>query len=472
MSSSISGRCENKNSMAKNILIVLLGALLMGFLWRVRGTNGWGSSWGLLNAGAIFSLFVATIIGDRKKNSLEWIGISSLAFMLTVPTWGTFLDQITGVISSSITDEAGNVIEGYRYIPVASGVGIMLILGFGLATLWGIMLGRSLSDRRWRIKDFVLLIAVFFAAMYVSRATLAHTLTEIIQPQALDLFKEGLLKQGIVTEENFESIYKVYMEHFDDMSWAKKIMGGRNYFAFVETISIAIGGIASMIVTRFLIGDKTAANMGFITSASFAFAITAADIFFYFGDGGYHGTQGLFVYKNVAPWSCREYFTGFIAGIFITSAVLYYKNKMGKDVYEKAFLTAPSKANDLLVFLLGFVVVIGINIVRPVLDRLEDTKFHIPAIILALIGAVIFIVLSIKKYGIGLENTTQVSFSYKTLLIMITYIFCIYMFTDFETKGANILSITSFHNIAMVISFVILAIYFAINTKKTLKDNK
>lgn len=463
---------KKSDSTLHNILIVLLGALLMGFLWRVRGTNGWGSSWGLLNVGAIFSLFVVTIIGDRKKNSLAWIGLSSLSFMLTVPTWGTFLDQITGVISSEVVDEMGNVISGSRFIPVMSGVGIMLILGFGLATIWGIMLGRALSDKQWKIRDFVLLIAVFFAAMYVSRATLAHTLTELIQPQALDLFKEGLLKQGIVTEENFESIYKVYMEHFDDMSWAKKIMGGRNYYAFVETISIAIGGIASMIVTRFIIGDKRAANMGLITSASFAFAITAADLFFYFGDGGYHGAQGLFVYKNIAPWSCWEYFTGFIAGIFITVAVLYYKNKLGKDVYERAFLTAPSKVNDLLVFLIGFVVVLGINIVRPVLDRLEDTNFHIPAIIIALIGAVVFIVLSIKKYGVNLQYSSQKSFAYKALLIMITYIICIYMFTDFTNNGANILSITNLHNIAMVISFVVLAIYFAVNVKKTLKDDK
>lgn len=464
-----STKSNSGNSLMKNILIVLMGALLMGFLWRIRGTNGWGSSWGLLNAGAIFSLFAVTIIGDRKKTSLAWIGVSSLLFMLTVPTWGTFLDQITGVISSSVTDDLGNVFEGSRAIPMWSGVSIMLILGFSLATVWGIMMGRALSDKQWKIKDFVLLIAVFFAAMYASRATLAHTLTEILQPQALDLFKEGLLMQGIVTEENFESIYKVYMEHFDDMSWAKKVMGGRNYFAFVETISIAIGGIASMIVTRFIIKDKRAANMGLITSVSFAIAITVADLFFYFFDS-VNGVIG--DTNNIAPWSCWEYFTGFIAGLFLTAAILIYKNKVGDDVRETAFATTPAKISDVLQFLMGFVVVLGINIVRPVLDRLEDTAFHIPAIIIAFIGAVIFIVLSIRKYGINLENTTQVSFAYKALLVMITYMFCIYMFTDFTNGGANILSVSALHNIAMVVSFAVLLIYFAVNVKKTLKDDK
>ena len=443
----------------------------MGFLWRIRGTNGWGSSWGLLNAGAIFMLFVTTIIGDRKKMNLPFIGISSLMFMLTVPTWGTFLDQITGIISSDVTDELGNIISGSRIIPVMSGVGIMLILGFGLATLWGIMLGRSLSDKQWKIKDFILLIAVFFASMYASRATLAHTLAELIQPEALDLFKEGLFAQNIVTEDSFESIYKVYMEHFDDMSWAKKIMGGRNYFALVETISIAIGGIFSMITTRFIIKDKLAANMGLITSCAFAFSITLSDLFFYFGDGGYHGAQGIVIPENIYPWSCWEYFTGFFAGAIITIAVLCCKNKKA-DVPEIAFSSLQGKVADTFTFLIGFVVVLGINIVRPVLDRLEDTDFHIPAIILALIGAVVFIVLSIRKYGVNLERTTQESYSYKALLVMITYMFCVYMFTDFTNNGANIMSVSSLHNIAMVISFVVLIVYFAVETKKTLKSGK
>lgn len=456
---------SSKQSKLQNILTVLIGALLMGFLWRIRGTNGWGSSWGLLNAGAIFMLFAITVIGPRKKLNLGWVGVSSLMFMLTVPTWGTFLDQITGIISSDVTDELGNVISGSRIIPVASGVGIMLILGFGLATLWGIMLGRALSDKQWKIKDFVLILAVFFVSMYVSRATLAHTLAELIQPQALDLFKEGLFRQGIVTEDTFESIYKTYMEHFDNMSWAKKIMGGRNYFALVETISIALGGIFSMITTRFIIKDKLAADMGLITSCAFAFAITLADIFFYFGDGGYHGTQGLTVPSNLAPWSCWEYFTGFFAGAIITIALICYKNKK-EDVPEIAFSGVPQKIADVLTFLVGFVVVFGINIVRPILDRFEDSKYLIPAVAIAFVGAVVIIVLAVKKYGVNLERTDYRTFCAKSLVIMLIYMICVYLFTGIYKGGNNITDIGAVHNIAMVISFVILAPYFTLKALK------
>ncbi len=456
---------SSKQSKVQNILTVLIGALLMGFLWRIRGTNGWGSSWGLLNAGAMFMLFAVTVIGPRKKLNLGWIGVSSLMFMLTVPTWGTFLDQITGIISSEVVDELGNVISGSRFIPVASGVGIMLILGFGLATLWGIMLGRALSDKQWKIKDFVLILAVFFVSMYVSRATLAHTLAELIQPQALELFKEGLFTQGIVTEDSFESIYKTYMEHFDDMSWAKKIMGGRNYFALVETISIAIGGIFSMIATRFIIKDKIAANMGLITSAAFAFSITLSDLFFYFGDGGYHGTQGLTVPSNLAPWSCWEYFTGFFAGAIITIAILCYKNQKA-DVAEIAFSGVPQKIADVLTFIVGFVVVFGINIVRPVLDRFEDSDYLIPAVAIAFVGAVVVIILAVRKYGVNLEKTSYETFCAKALVFMLIYMICIYLFTGIAEGGNNIIYIDSVHNITMVLSFAVLAPYFTLKALK------
>ena len=81
-----------------NAVVVLLGALLMGMLWRVRGTHGWGSSWGLLNAGIVFVLFITVAIGERKKMNFAWTSLTALSFMLTVPAWGTLLKQITGVL--------------------------------------------------------------------------------------------------------------------------------------------------------------------------------------------------------------------------------------------------------------------------------------------------------------------------------------------------------------------------------------
>ena len=480
------------SSKLKNVLSILVGALLMGLLWRIRGTGGWGSSWGLLNAGAVFMLFVVIIAGPRKKLNLGWIGVSSLAFMLTVPTWGTFLSLMTGILSRTVDEgwapdpnNAGEFIktavniQGEREITVLSAVIIMLILGFGLATLWGIMLGRGFSNKRWRIFDFVILVAVFFVAMYVSRATLAHTLAKLIQPEALDLFKEGLFRQGLVTEETFESVYKVYMEHFDDMSWAKRVLGGRHYFALVETISIAIGGIASMIATRFVIKDKIASSMGLITSSAFAVAITVADLFFYFGNGGYHGLNANPFDKlsviSVYPWSCWEYFTGFIAGAIITTAVVIYnkKYKSISQIEERAFSNVPKPIADIFTFLIGFACIFGINMLRPIIDgRFEDSKYLIIAIIVAAVITVGWIIFAVIKYGIHLEKTTDRAFAAKGLLVMLISMFVTYFFTGFASNEANILSLNSFHNVMMVISFVGLIAYAIVNVVLTNKEAK
>ena len=88
----------------------------MGLLWRVRGEHGWGSSWGLLNAGFIFTMFVVFIKGSRKKLDLGWIGITALSFMITTPGWGTLLNQITGVLHTADESYATTV---YTSIPSA-----------------------------------------------------------------------------------------------------------------------------------------------------------------------------------------------------------------------------------------------------------------------------------------------------------------------------------------------------------------
>ena len=54
-------KMKKENTALKTALHILLGALLMGLLWRVRGEHGWGSSWGLLNAGFVFTMFLVVI---------------------------------------------------------------------------------------------------------------------------------------------------------------------------------------------------------------------------------------------------------------------------------------------------------------------------------------------------------------------------------------------------------------------------
>ena len=405
-------KTKNKNLIFETVT-VLVGALLLGFLWRVRGETGWGSSWGLLNAGFIFTLFIILAKGERKKLDMGWLALTSLSFMLTVPGWGTLLTQITGVLSE----------EGPVYISVWSAVVIMLSLGFGLATIFGIMLGRGYSDKQWKIKDFIILIAVFYITDLIVKASAAHFILGTIQPEAVELFEKGLAAADMEPEA-----YKIYLQHFDDVSWGKKITGGRNYFTSIQIISSVFRSAASLLATRFIIKDKVAAKTGTVVSLSFAFAITIADLFFYFGKGGYH-MQGESPFSTfIYPWGCWEFFTGFIAGAIITAYILKLKDT--DDVPEITFAFVPEKVQNVLYILLGFVAMNGISIVRPVLERFDDSSYQILATIIAVVVAIAFVVL----LYINFRKTSMTKIALLLIPFYMVYILVVYMFIGIPEK--------------------------------------
>ena len=587
---------NNKYSIGYQLFTVLIGAVLMGFLWRVRGTHGWGSSWGLLNAGFIFTMFIIMIIGERKKLNFGWLAITSLSFMLTVPAWGTLLDQITGVlfnateISSLIPFNSAYASDVYCSVP--SAVYIMLTLGFGLASLYGIMLGRAYSDKQWKIYHYIILVAVFFAAGLIAKATVSHWIINVIQPEAGEAFEVGLkdymltlapfeqhsfeeFKQSLapeafqVFEENLKeymltlipadvleavksnlgtqtlesisfedlkslilpllsaetatelegalgtympieafkvshnlqgvsfdelktlviqslpadavetfketvskkaiegSAWQVYLQHFDNVSWAKKAVPagsiGRNYFQTVEMISLAISAVASLIATRFIIKDKRAANTGFVVCGAFAFAITVSDLFFYFGDGGYHQLAENYFGESIAPWSCWEYFTGFIAGGIITAYMLRLKAQ--EDVEDIGFNKIPAKVSNILTFALGYLFLIGVSIVRPVLERFDESKLQILYVVISVLVAVGIVAILAKKWGLAGEKTNMVKISCELLPLFMALIFISYMFLC-SPSYQNYTSITMLHNILVVVSLIAVNIWIIIQTGK------
>lgn len=436
-----------KQSFLSKSVIILIGALLMGFLWRVRGTHGWGSSWGLLNAGIVFILFITVAIGERKKMNFAWTSLTALSFMITVPAWGTLLSQITGVL---------NLDEGFAYISPWSGVFMMLCLGFGLASIFGVLLGRGFSDKQWKFYHVIILVAVFFAVYYISMATVSHWILNLVQPESAKIFVDDLRRAGIEG-----SAYEVFMKHFDNDSWAKKFteealgrtsFAGRNYFQEIMTISSAVSAVAVLLTTRFIIKDKRAAATGLVTCSAFAIAITVADLFFYFGEGGYHMLKGNPFPETFAPWSLWEFFTGFIAGGIITAFLVNLKPK--GDCQEVAFKKIPDKVSDVLTFLLGFVGMIGISIVRPVIERFDESKptYMIAAIIIAVIVTALIIALLAKKYGVALQKISYQKFCTAALPFFVSYIFVAYMFIG-SVEYMNFFSLNMLHNILMMVSF-------------------
>lgn len=438
-----------------NVITVILGALLMGFLWRVRGTHGWGSSWGLLNAGIVFVLFITVAVGERKKMNLAWTSLTALSFMLTVPAWGTLLKQMTGVL-----DFDGTVYE----ISPWSGVFMMLCLGFGVASIFGVMLGRAYSDKQWKLWHIIVLVGVFYAVGYLAKATVSHLILQAVQPQAAEALAGELKAVGIN-----DGVYKTYMQHFDNDAWAKKFtqealgrisVAGRNYFQSIMTISSAISAVAVLITTRFVIKDKRAALTGTVTCVAFAIAITLADLFFWFEAKGYA------VPATYASWSLWEYFTGFIAGGIITAFLVSLKKK--DDVPELAFAKLPDKAKSVFTFLLGYIGMIGISVVRPVLERFDNSDNMILFTIISVVATLAIVIVIAKKYGCSLEKIPYKNYCAVALPCFVIYIYIAYMFIGCA-EYQNYTSIGMIHNILVTVSAVLIILWSAVQIKKIKK---
>ena len=437
-----------------DIFAIVTGALLMGFLWRVRGESGWGSSWGLLNAGFVFTMYIMAVKGERKKMDLGWLSLTALSFMLTVPAWGTLLSQITGVLQ-----KADPAVPGSEpvYVSVASAVILMLCLSFGVATLFGVMLGRGFSNKQWKLKDFIIVIAVFFISGAIANASLSHWILDLIQPQAADLFEKGLAAASVEGDA-----YSVYMQHFNNISWAKKFDGGRNYFSSVQTISSAIRAICSLIAVRFIVKDKVSAKTGAVVSAAFAFSITVSDLFFYFGNGGYHMENPSPFPESIYPWGCWEYFTGFFAGAIITAFLL--KLRKAEDVIEPTFAKVPAKAENILTFVLFSVFMIGVNIVRPVLVRYEDSDSIIIATVIAVVVAIAAVVFMNVKWGFNMQKISRRGLYGMLFTAFIIYILIIYMFVGIPEKQ-NYTDLFSLQTIMCIVSVAVTFVWSALHVR-------
>ncbi len=419
------------------LLNVLTGALLGGFLWRVRGTHGWGSSWGLLNAGFLLTLFLTAALGRKKKPSTPLIALTALSFMLTSPAWGTLLEQITGVLRLTLP-EGGT--KDYLISPL-SGIAMMLCMGFGLAGAFGVMLGGCFSEKRWRVRDYVAVAAVLLIVTYAAKATLAHPFVKLAQPQAAAAFADGLKEAG-----KDPDVFKAYLAHFNSDPWAKKIAGGRNYYACVSAFSSALAAVAAILTTRFFVKDKYAAKTGALVCGAFAFSITLADLFFFFGAGGYRMAQGFSLPERFAPWSLWEYFTGFFAGGIIT----FFIGKTAKPEPETPSLSdgMPRKAGNALFFALFCVGGIGLNAVRPVLVRLDESKLMIPATVAAALTVLAVCLVLCKKYGARWEKIPLPTLSRALCAAFVIYILILYLFVG----EGNIASIGMVHNILVCVS--------------------
>ena len=308
-----------KYSKTYNFMFILLCAFYTGFLWRLRGDHGWGSFKGMTAVALGLLLAIISFMPYRKKINTEIFPFVILLTALTNSGWGTLNSQITGFLGSGTDAPA-------VFISPVSGAAVMFLLGFGWAPFLAMFIGYYLSDKKPKYYHYLIVIAVYFAVEYITKASISHLAVKLVSPTAEAAFADTLKSQGFDLTP-----YKAYLAHFDNISWAKKLDFGRNYFQTVETCSQTFATLASIIYVRFAAKDKTAAKIQTLVCASFGIAITAADLFIFLADGGFRNSLAN-VPQWLTGWSNWEYWTGFIAGLLIAVIiVVYVKKHPGKE---------------------------------------------------------------------------------------------------------------------------------------------
>lgn len=418
-------------------MFVLLCAFLTGFLWRLRGDHGWGGMAGMTAVAVGFILALCTYLPYRKKANAE-IFIPAVFFTaITNSGWGTLNSQITGILGSG-TDAPGVAVS-----PL-SGAAVMIMLGFGWMPFLGLFIGLYLSEKKPKHYHIIIAAVVYFAVEYIAKATVSHLAVKLICPQAVDSFAETLGASGIEL-----SPFKAYLAHYNDISWAKKLAFGRNYFQTVETASQFFASLSVIIYAFFALKDKTAAKVQFLVCAASGAAITIADLFIFFADGGVRNSI-----KNVpewlSGWSNWEYWTGFLAGLLIAIiCVGYVKKHPAQDTATPAHLLPDNKYFIFIrnYALLAFPAIVAAAV--PLAKRLtyENDFFfrgidfsdkEILVLPFILITAAALILPAVKMTRRELETKDDGFFLYSRLLL--TAFFGIFAILYFLTGNAYILN--------------------------------
>lgn len=475
-------------------LMVLAFAFLTGFMWRVRGSHGWGSMWGMFAVGVAMVLFIFAFFGNRKKMSYEAIPIAVILMGITNGGWGTLNSQMGGYLGSTVPFTGEEAVATVEISPWY-GLWVMLLLGFGWMPLFSIFLGSLFSKREYKISNYITIIAVFYALVTVFMFTISHFIVPYITPTAVDMFKEGLADKGIEM-----SPMMAFIKNMGSEAWFKKIPFGRNYYASVRVISYSAAALLSSLTVLIAFRDKITAFISTAINVIMALSITIADVFLIIdSDRGFLAKVTPPAFLAQGSWSLWEYFTGFLLGFGVMLLLVCLPKKItqgeGEFEYEPPFKKQWLHGAYSTVFTLFFTFVL--TIVRPLgmriadmfIDRgmLEDNEIYeiILMVVLGIIGF-IYCACTVKKnivakaLPVPLPKRTE-DFCMSSVPRYLFVVALIYFFTDDASfvqlikNPASVLNVTQDSGVVLIllmIASVLLFNAFYSSAKEIVTGNK
>ncbi len=451
-------------------LMVLAFAFLTGFMWRVRGSHGWGSMWGMFAVGVAMVLFIFAFFGNRKKMGYETIPVAVILMGITNGGWGTLNSQMGGYLGSTVPFTGEEVTATIEISPWY-GLWVMLLLGFGWMPLFSIFLGSLFSKREYKITNYITIIAVFYVLVYVFMFTLSHFIVPYITPTAVEAFKDGLADKGIEM-----SPMMAFIKNMGSESWFKKIPFGRNYYASVRVISYSAAALLSSLTVLVAFRDKITAFLSTAINVIMALAITVADVFLIIdSDRGFLAKVTPPAFLAQGSWSLWEYFTGFLMGFGVMLLLVCLPRKItqgeGKFEYEPPFRKQwlHGAYSAVLTLFFTFVLTIarplGMRIADMLIDRemLDDNEIY-EIIIMAVLGVIgfIFCAITVSKNIMKkalpvpvpkrVEDFCMSSLPRYLFVVALIYFFTYDMsFVEILKNPASLLNVTQDANIVLVV---------------------
>jgi len=306
----------------QKLAVVLMGGLLMGAMWRLRGDDGFGSLWGMLPVSLVFWLFLLSIFGYRKKMSYDMLPWAVLSVPFTINAWMPVMPLLKGVIQAPGSIPGTAVEEHFSY---ASAVFLIFLLGFCWMAFLGFFLGLLFSPKRYKARDFLLVAGIYLAVMLAMKGSAAHLIMKIAAPQSVDVFTRGLLEQGVT-----DSPFLFYMKNIFRIDAQKPFVGGRTYFNGIALIGNALGALAVIAALLVKYRDRVAARIMASVCSVVGGAFLGGALLNVLACGGFRGT--MLDSHAVLPawfmnnyWGFVEYSVGALIGLGVTALLVFQK---------------------------------------------------------------------------------------------------------------------------------------------------
>jgi len=355
----------------QKIAVVLMGGLLLGGMWRLRGDNGFGSFWGMLPCALVFWLFLLSIFGYRKKMSYDLLPWAVLSIPFTINGWMPLMPLLRGLIEAPGPDGAVN--EPFSYV---SAIFLIFTMGFCWMVFLGFFLGLLFSPKRYKALDFLLIAGVYLAVMLAMKGSLAHVIMRVAAPQSWDVFARGMLEKGVT-----DSPFIFYMKNIFNEGAQKQFIGGRTYFNGIAVIGNALGAVAVIVTLLNKYKDKLAARVMACVCSIVGCSFLGSALLNVLFCGGFGGRQ--FDPRALLPewmmnnyWGFCEYATGLFIGLGVTAYLLFQKKQFLNAHIEITEDLPPSAKNKTWCYAYHLFVtaafMLSASVVRPVATRIRD----------------------------------------------------------------------------------------------------